>query len=262
MNVSSNKDAYQQDLKDWPFRSGLTRDEELVIKTNLKEGRVLEAGTAGGRILLELKPSACSELYGFDFVEDYIKIARSRDSTGQVNFEVMDARQLRYPDNFFATILYMQQIICLIPGEHGRKTSLREAFRVMQEDGVAIFSFLSFEARQKSSFYKLFLGWIRVLRAVRGDKTSLQDLPWLKFPDGTVNWAAIFDGGPKNHWFFTDEVVELLQGVGFRIRKIGSSGDLTKGGLLEARSSTRPKLFEGFLYVVCSKDESVSSTAV
>src|SRR5580692_804648 len=61
-----------------------------------KDGQTLDGGTGGGRVLFALQKQGFSKLYGFDFVAESIAAARQRDSTGKIQFDVMDATKLGY----------------------------------------------------------------------------------------------------------------------------------------------------------------------
>ena len=95
----------------------------------------MEAGTSGGRILLELQGLGFTKLSGYDYVPEFIERARARDSSGKIDYAVMDARRTQYPDNHFEQIIYLQQIISFIETSEGREQSIRESFRILKPGG-------------------------------------------------------------------------------------------------------------------------------
>jgi len=64
-----------------------------------KNGKTVEAGTAGGRILREMKDLGFQELYGYDYVSEFIEQAKQREASQSISFEVQDATDLTYENS-------------------------------------------------------------------------------------------------------------------------------------------------------------------
>lgn len=135
--VADNKQVYSTvEFDSWANRGGLIRSERYLIEKFLEpDHATLEAGTSGGRILLELQGLGFTKLTGYDYVPEFIERARARDSSGKIDYAVMDARRTQYPDNHFEQIIYLQQIISFIETSEGREQSIREAFRILKPGG-------------------------------------------------------------------------------------------------------------------------------
>jgi len=251
--MKNNKAIYSTvEFDSWAFREGLIDTERFLIEQYLdKEGKTLEAGTGGGRILLEMKKMGFKSLCGFDFVEEFIEIAKKKDTSGNIMFEVQDATSLSYLDSSFDQVIYLQQIISLIPNEDKRLKAIKEAYRVLKPGGRALFSFLSFEARSRDFQYLLFLLYLKALRLIFKRRISIQYLPWLKL-GGRLNLKAFLDAEPYVFWYKLQELRMFLQGAGFKILAVGSTHQIKKGTML-SWDKLKEKDVKGMLYVVCSK---------
>jgi ubiquinone/menaquinone biosynthesis C-methylase UbiE len=146
----------------------------------------------------------------------------------------------------------LQQIISTIEVSDLRLKALREAYRVLEKDGTALFSFLSFESKQNDRLFKLVYPSIKFFRFLKRKKTNCQYIPWLKF-SGKINFKAIFDIGPYNYWYRKDEVFSLLKEIGFNIVYYGYPIDIAKGSKLNIREISGVNSNMGHLYVVCKK---------
>lgn len=141
--MANNKEVYSTvDFDYWAYRQNLSQHEKFLLETYLdKEGKTVEAGTAGGRIVLEMQKLGFTSLYGFDYVPEFIEQAKHRDPTNSISFTVGDATALNYDDGFFEQIVYLQQIICCIEDDLGRLNALKEAYRILKKEVLHYFPF-------------------------------------------------------------------------------------------------------------------------
>ncbi len=216
-----NKKVYTtKELKSWIERSGLTEQERSLIAHYIKDnGRLIEAGTGGGRIAIEIqKKYEHLEITAFDFVGEMILSAKKKND--KIDFRVLDASNLSvFEDEYFDYAIYLQQIVSLVPQELIPKV-LKESYRIVRKGGIAIFSFLDFKSRK----FNLPLSFIvNTARALRGEKWEMQKLPWLKL-GGKLNWSFLKKGQPTTYWFIENEIKQLLKNVGFRIIKTERKG--------------------------------------
>lgn len=254
MSIVKNKEVYNTvEFSLWAYRKGLIPEEKYLLEKYLdKKGKTLEAGTAGGRILLELKDFGFESLYGFDYVPKFIEQARQRDISHSITFEVQDAASLNYDDYCFDQIIYLQQIISLIDNEVGRLKALKEAYRILKSGGNALFSFLSFDVRSRSAAYLPYLMYLRLYRKLRGLNRSIQYLPWLKL-GGKFNFSSLLDTGPYVYWYSLQEAQQILREVGFEIVAIGSTYQISQERMHVSLETWANEPIEGMLYFVCKK---------
>jgi SAM-dependent methyltransferase len=249
-----NKEVYRTvEFDSWAHRGGLIPSERILFEKYLAlDADTVEAGTSGGRILLELQKRGGLRLWGFDYVPEFIAQAKKRDLSGKISFAVMDATQVDYPDAKFQQIIYLQQIVSLIESAEGRGRAVREAFRILRPGGTAFFSFLCVESRELSWAYRGFMGWIRILRMLRFSRTGIQYQPWLKL-GGRTNWAALLDRKPHVYWFKTAEAAAMLTAAGFKIVAAGTDEQVTTGTMPASARQLQGMAMRGHLYFVCTK---------
>ncbi len=257
----SNQEFYNKNIfDDWAYRDGLIPEERYLIETFLTDinSKTLEAGTGGGRILLEMQKVGYTSLSGFDYLPRFIEVAKTRDSTDSIKFEVQDATALSYADASFEYTIYLQQVICFIESEDARENALAEAYRILQPSGTALFSFLCYDTRIRNPLCAAFMTYLRLLRAIRGSSRSIHDLPWFK-KGSKLRYASLLDRGPYVHWYSLDEIVAILQKVGYDIQACGSGMQVINGKLCTSPEDLARAPMRGFLYFVCRKQCSQSS---
>ena len=120
----TNKRLFQtSEYERWASSSGLEAEEAMLIHRFLhKNGKTLEAGSGGGRVLLALHRVGFDDLSGFDYVPEMVAQAQRKDTAGFIDFRVMEAERLAYPSDHFDQVLYLGQLL-LVPRR--RKTSAR-----------------------------------------------------------------------------------------------------------------------------------------
>lgn len=217
-----------EELKNWTERSGLLKQEsDLLYKYINNHGKLLEAGTGGGRISLELSNKFQKlDIVAFDFVEDMIDAAKRKSD--KIDFMVLDASNLSvFQDETFHYAIYLQQIVSLVPEEKIFDV-LSEAYRVLKKDGIIIFSFLYYQGRKINIPLSVL---INIIRAIRGEKWQKQSLPWLRL-GGKINWKLFANKQATTYWFEEEEIRKILEQIGFTIIEIKK---------------------DNMLYMVCSK---------
>jgi ubiquinone/menaquinone biosynthesis C-methylase UbiE len=252
--MSTNKIIYNTvEFLNWSQRLKLLEEEKILIQKYLiKNLNTLEAGTAGGRILLEMKHMGYASLHGFDFVESFIEEAIKKDADNKISFTVQDASNLNYVDESFDQAIYLQQIISSIEDPLKRELALKESYRILKKGGTILFSFLSFDSKKKSILSKLFFLNLLLIRFLIKNKHSIQYLPWLKH-SGKINWNSLLDKGPYNYWFKIEEVHKLLETVGFSIIAIGYPKNILENEMKVSFKELQDSNCQGHIYFVCKK---------
>src|SRR5262245_8031597 len=86
----------------WADLRELNPGERALWYQELDPARsTVEAGTGGGRLLLDLEQRGFTSLTGFDYVPALIENARSAYPGSQIRFDVENATALSYQDGMF-----------------------------------------------------------------------------------------------------------------------------------------------------------------
>jgi SAM-dependent methyltransferase len=241
------------EFKHWVEEEDLIAPERFLLEGFLHSGQsTLEAGTGGGRILRALAHRGFKELSGFDNVPELIDQARLKECSRPIAFSVQDARKLTYPDSAFDQLIYLQQVLCFITEAEGRRDAVAEAYRILKPDGFAVFSFLCYESRLESAFYRAVIGYLRVLRTASRQRRSAQYMPWL-WIGNRLNASAILDRPPHVYWYRFQDAVNLLLHHRFKIVGIGTRTETDQRKLCELGEEFERTPKSGMLYIVCQK---------
>lgn len=245
----------RRDFNSWAQGSGLIPAESLLFSRFLKPGgSTLEAGTGGGRLLLELQEQGFTDLHGFDFLPEFIEVARQRDKRSAIDFRVGDATRVGYPSSAFDQVIYLQQILCFIEEAEDRWLALRKARRILKPGGTALFSFSCLEARMKSRPHAAYVRYLMLLRLFFHRTYSLQRQPWLK-AGGRINPASFVDKGPYVYWYRLEEAAAALEEHGFEITAATSTAQAERGDIFDDHRMLTPSNVRGMIYFVCTKPQ-------
>ncbi len=255
VKIYSPKEMYSTvEFNFWAYKEySLSSSDKFLIATYLDENlKTLEAGTGGGRIISCMKAVGFTNLYAFDYVPEFIEIAKRRDITNSINFAVEDAVALSYGDNEFEQLVYLQQVLCNIEDEAGRFNAFKEAYRILKPGGTAIFSLLNFDSRAKSPFYLPYLAYLRLLRKLTHVNRSIQYLPQLKYA-GNTNLQSLLDEPPYLYWYRVEEAYQIMKAANFEIVALGSNFQINQGKLPNSLEDFLQEPNQGMLYFVCTK---------
>lgn len=252
--MANNKETYGGvDFDYWANKENLSDGEKFIIETYLdKKAKTLEAGTGGGRITLSMQQMGFKSLFAFDYIPKFIEHARQKDQVGNVSFAVEDATTLTYHDDSFEQLVYLQQVLCFIEDEYARLCAFQEAYRILKKGGIAIFSFLNFDSRIQSSFHKVYIEYVQILRIIFNSKFSSQYISRLKLA-GQPNIGAIFDQQPYVYWYKIEEVYQIFKDVNFKIVSLGTDFQLRQKNMLTSLEFLKKEPIEGMLYFICEK---------
>ena len=250
----SNKDLFGGiEFSTWIEIEDLFPEEKYMIQKYLQPDlKTVEAGTNGGRILLNMKEMGFTDLAGFDNVPGLIDAAIARNSERNIDFQVQDAAELSYPDNSFDQILYLQQILCLLESED-RLKAMQESLRILKSGGVGLFSFLNFESRSSKFPFSIYIAYLKALRKLRGNALSIQYLPWIVI-GGKFNFKSpLLDRAPHVYWYRISEAYAELKSVGFEVVGIGTIPQIMAGNLKTTASELLTEETSGTLYIAVRK---------
>ena len=240
-----NKSLYATTLRDdWAKRTGLIDAEAYLFGKYLTDcdRSVLEAGTAGGRLVFELEKVGFSNITAFDYVPEMIDAAiqaKGREKSN-VNFMVADARDLsQFASSTFDYLIYLQQVLSCIPLKDDFDKALAESYRITKKDGLVLFSFLDFDGRRINPYLS---AAIKFVRKLRGTPAEPQLLPWLKLK-GKPNWKFFNRNQAVNYWVKKNVILAKLKSLGFEVVEVTHSNALNH----------QPKKAQGMLYIVCKK---------
>ena len=237
----------------WAQRSELEPGEQFVIQTFLdSEGRTLEAGCGGGRILLDLQARGFRDLHGFDYLQEFVDAARLRDLQHTIEYRESNASALDYEDASFDQAIYLQQVLCFLENQYDRRHAVEEAFRVLRPGGTIVASFLSYRAQTQNWAYRPSMAYLYCLRKLSSRPISMQYWPWLRRKN-VLNLGALLDRGPYIYWMRHREAVDLFRAAGFRLVAVGSDEQVEKGRFFDSLDALKAAPFKGRLYVVCRK---------
>ena len=237
----------------WAWRQELIPPERILIERYLTpSGPTLEAGAGGGRILRALSKSGFTRLAGFDIVPELIEAARQQDPAHSIDYSVLDARRLCCNDGQFGQIIYLQQVLCFLQTEKDRSQAVAEAYRVLQPNGTAPFSFLCYEVRRQLMRYKALAAYLRAMRFLRRRHAAPQMQPIL-MRGGAPNLSILLDRPPYVYWFRCSEALDLLRRQGFSIVGFGTRAQVESGRLGASLEEFTASPRSGMLYVVCRK---------
>ena len=220
-------------------------ERALLRRLEATTAPVLEAGVGQGRLLAVLAEAGFTNLHGFDLTLRALRAGQQHGKLEGRFVTVQDARAVAYRDASFRHVVYLQQLLSFMGDETGRRSAVLEAYRILQPDGVALFSFLSLPNRRATPLGWGLIAYIRALRFVLRRKKPVSDLPWLKI-GGRMNVHALLDEQPHAHYFTVDEATTLLRSAGFTdVRTAWKTAEKCK-----ATSSA--------IYLICTKRSSRS----
>lgn len=240
MHKNLNKNLYSEQLfKVWSEKKELLSIEKYFIKKYLsnKKGKVIEAGTGGGRIIFEIERLGFTNLLAFDYVEKMIAFSeeKKKELNSLINFKIADATNLSsFNSNNFDYLIYLQQVLCFMSAESLTK-ALKEAHRIGAQDSIYLFSFLNWNSKFYTPILSMTINFIRVLRREQTDKYKL---PWLII-DGKFNWKLLNKNQPQSIWYNEKHIIGILKQYGFSI--------------IESKSKLKSSDKVGHIHIACKK---------
>ena len=163
--------------------------------------KILDLGCGNGRFFELLKDKDINYI-GVDFSEKLIEIAKKKYP--KVKFQVADALNLSFPNNYFDRI-YSIAVLHHIPSREFKLQFLKEARRVLKPNGLLILTVWKPKSKKN---WSLFLKY-----------TTLKLIGKLERRDVFQSWGKKMER--YFHLFSKEELVDLAKEVKFKIIKEG-----------------------------------------
>ncbi|RLC40085.1 MAG: hypothetical protein DRH33_01040 [Candidatus Nealsonbacteria bacterium] len=183
-------------------RSRIWEEVRFLFDDYVRPGdKVLDLGCGNGRFFEILKDKGVDYI-GVDFSERLIEIAKKRYP--QVKFQVADALNLPFPNNFFDKV-YTIAVLHHIPSKEFRQRFLEEAKRVLKPGGLLILTVWKIKTKNN------------LLSVIK--YTILKLI-------GKLDWGDTFESWNKKiqryfHIFSKKELKRLLNEADFKVLEIG-----------------------------------------
>jgi len=165
--------------------------------------KVLDLGCGNGRYYQFIMEKE-GEYFGADNSEKLIEICKKKYPEGK--FQTADALNLPYPDNYFDKI-YSIAVLHHIPSDEFRLQFLKEARRVLKQDGLMIATTWNFYRTQD------------LLRIFKNNIVRLFGFSKLDFNDILEPWGK--ETERYYHFFSKEELINLTEKAGFKIKDAG-----------------------------------------
>ncbi|WKZ20188.1 MAG: methyltransferase domain-containing protein [Candidatus Jettenia sp. CY-1] len=130
-NVASNWDKSSASAEE------LSRINEVIGYLGLKEGEtVLDAGCGTGRLIpfLHNKVGKNGHVYGIDFSQEMLRIAKQKYPNENISFIKADITQIPLPSESIDRII----CFCTFPHIDNKMLALTEFFRVLKSSGILV----------------------------------------------------------------------------------------------------------------------------
>lgn len=220
--LEKSRQDYNLIADDFSRTRGRMWEELRFLEEYITEGeKILDSGCGNGR-LLQLLEGREVDYYGIDISQKLIEIAKSRYPDAK--FQVADALNLPFPDNFFDQVFTIA-VFHHIPSQKFRLQFLNEARRVLNPGGRMVLVVWGLGGRKRLI---LFLKYA-VFKILGKSKLDFGDtfVPWRK---DTMRYV---------HYFLKDELKKLAERAGFKVK--------------EVKISKRPKGRESNILLIAEK---------
>lgn len=146
-------DNYAKALFDELARKPLDRMLlQQFASSNASKGRIIDLGCGPGQTTKFLTECGVTNILGTDLSPEMV--AKAKQLSPAIQFEVADMLQLHYPDNSFAAAVAFYSIVHFTTGQ--LQTAFAEIHRVLTDKGQFLFSFhIGNEAVHRDEFFEV-----------------------------------------------------------------------------------------------------------
>ncbi len=198
---------------------GLWRSEEVLMERYFEpKSSVLDLGCGAGRATIAMAQKGF-KVTGIDLIPEMIEAAKSQAAINglQLDFRVMDARNLSFPHESYQNVLFSFNGFDQIPGKASRRQLLEDVHRILKPGGCFILS-----CRSGLAFGKRWATWIWLALEFLVRKVSGRIKPgW--------EWGDKIRKGWYHHYSTPFSIRKALQQVGLELVYFNSSRNIEKG---------------------------------
>lgn len=195
-------------------RKGLWDSEKKLIKKYFKKGKILDIGCGSGRVSYTLQKKGY-EVTPIDITPAMIKSAKelSKEFNIQLQFQLMDATNLKFQDETFDNAIFSFNGWNQIPKKKNRDKALEETYRVLRKGGRFIFTTHIRKIGKYTPFWILYRIKMKLLKPL-GIKTLAEEYGdrFFRRGDKEIYQKAQYVHIPKEK-----EVKEQLRKTSFKI---------------------------------------------
>lgn len=222
----------------------LWRSEEILIERYFEPySSVLDLGCGAGRTTIAMAQKGF-KVTGIDLIPEMIEAAKSQATLHglELDFQVMDARDLCFPDESYQNVLFSFNGFDQISGNVGRRRLLGNVHRILKPGGCFILS-----SRSGLAFGKRWAGWMWLALESIGRRMSGRTKPgW--------EWGDKVHKGWYHHYSTPFEIRNALRHAGLEPTYFNSSSNIEK--------ERQPSFFTNFcpdrsLFFVARKNTSI-----
>lgn len=234
---------------------GFWKSEEVLVSKYFKlESKILDIGCGSGRTAISLRQRGY-EVIGVDITPEMIDTAKkvALVKNLKIDYEVGDATNLRFSENYFDGAIFANNGWAQIPGAENRQKALNEIYRVIKQGGYFI---LTAHQRYYSGDYLFFWikEWIKfyILKSL-GFRFEEVDFGDLFFKRNYLNIKV--QQRQFIHMSDRNEVEEQIKNAGFKIEMRKTMGELAREDAVSMEGSLS-KTFNSYkspIFYVCLK---------
>ena len=158
-----------------------------------------------------------------------------------------------YPDGRFGQAIYLSQVASLFEQRRGTRHGRPRGVPHPAPGGIAIFSFLSYDARRSDWRYRPFLALLATQRApaplgpfAAAAATDLRR-------SGRFSPRSLRDAGPHMYWYRAAEAERELLDAGFELEAIGTTPQVLSGAMATSAAGLAGAEHAGTLYAVARR---------
>jgi len=212
--INKTKQDYNLIAGDYARTRAFIPDDikELADFTQSGE-KILDLGCANGRLWEALQEKKV-DYFGVDISEKLIAIAK--DKYPEAKFQIADALNLSFPDNFFDKVFSIS-VLHNIPSADFQLQYLKETNRVLKNGGFLVLRVWDFWKRKIFPALLLKYTFLKIIGSSRLDFKDVF-LPW-KDSKGKIMIQRYF------HCFTKKELENLAKRAGFKIKKSWRGGE-------------------------------------